>query len=85
MQIFWSAIWLCYVWHNMRDPRCLDRACWKTNRELENVMVGGLGQFLPHPGIQADLSKLYQDNLSNKGNNIFLGDIWKELHAALGY
>lgn len=46
------------------------------NREPQKVMEDRLGNFLPHPGIQAELMDLYRDDvgvhLSETGNDIFL-------------
>ncbi|XP_015268388.1 PREDICTED: dual specificity protein phosphatase 12 isoform X1 [Gekko japonicus] len=87
VQIVWSAMLPRHVWQGVGDPRCLDRARRKVNRELRNALVGGLGQYLPHPEIRIDVVDLYREDgvlLSDKGNDIFLADLQQGLRAALG-
>ncbi|XP_060092837.1 dual specificity protein phosphatase 12 isoform X1 [Heteronotia binoei] len=87
VEIVWSAILPRRDWSSVGDPKCLERARLKVNRELRKAMADGLGHFLPHPGIRANLPDLYSGGgvlLSDKGNDIFLEDLQHGLQEALG-
>lgn len=85
--IVWSAMLPRLVWRGEGDPRCLDLARRKANRELKKALQAGLGVFLPHPGIQVTSRDLYRDDgvhLSDKGNDLFLQDLRQGLLTAIG-
>lgn len=86
IHILWSAIVPWWVWRGVADPKAMDRALKKANREIRKSLREGMDGFIPHPGLQADLPDLYRQDgvhLSDLGNNIFLQDLQQGLWEIL--
>lgn len=48
VQVVFSAILPCIVWHSLGNTRCLDKAHRNTNCQLQNAVEDGLHLFLMH-------------------------------------
>ncbi|XP_054830943.1 uncharacterized protein LOC129326671 [Eublepharis macularius] len=85
--IMWSAMLPRRVWREARDRRAIERARMKANRAIQKALGDGLGVYLPHPRIRAEVAGLYRKDgvhLSEAGNQIFLNDLRQGLRLALG-
>lgn len=74
-----SAMLPQIVWRGEGDTRCLDCAQRKANRELQRAFKGGLGIYLPHPGIQVKFLDLYRPAGIHR---VFLEDLKQRLQVA---
>ncbi|XP_054840374.1 uncharacterized protein LOC129333070 [Eublepharis macularius] len=86
--IIWSAILPRRVWREALDPVGIERARHRANRALEKALGRGLGIYLPHPAIKAEVADLYRSDgvhLSVSGNDIFLEDLRQGLRLAISH
>ncbi|XP_054843130.1 uncharacterized protein LOC129334818 [Eublepharis macularius] len=86
--IIWSAMVPRLVWREAGCRQAIERARMKANRAIQKALEGGLGVYLPHPRIRAEVPGLYRGDgvhLSELGNQIFLDDLRQGLQLALDY
>lgn len=84
--LLFSAVLPHKVWRGHGDPRCLDKAHRKVNREMRKAVVGDLG-LLPLPDIRVELDHLYCPDgihMSDDSNDMFLKDLHVGFCAVLG-
>lgn len=85
--VIWSAIVPRLSWRNALEPRVMNKARKNANREIKRALLGGLGQYLPHPELRLERPDLYRSDgvhLADEGLDIFIQDLQQGLRHSLG-
>ena len=80
--IVWSNMLPRRLWREGWNPKGLNRAVWKVNREIRLALAGHRGCVISHPAILPSRPELYRPDgvhLSDAGNDIFLQDLHEGL------
>lgn len=72
-------------WREALDSKAFEKARWKANWEIGQLLLDRSGSYVLHPGIRSDLYRDVGIHLSAKGNLIFFEDLRQGLRVALGH
>ncbi|XP_061489540.1 uncharacterized protein LOC133387851 isoform X2 [Rhineura floridana] len=86
VHLVWSDILPRRKWNCTGDPRGMDRARKKVNRQIQRALCDLGGSVIHHPEVGHDRLELFRPDgihLTDMGNDIFLGDLQRGLHQIL--
>ncbi|XP_061463786.1 uncharacterized protein LOC133389964 [Rhineura floridana] len=86
VHLVWSDILPRRRWNCAGDPRGMDRARKKVNRQIQRALRDLGGSVIHHPEVGHNKLELFRPDgvhLTDKGNDIFLRDLQKGLHQIL--